>query len=372
MRLQQIRNVLAHPGPYVTLHLDASRATEDARQQQASRWTTTRHELEHHGVSPALIEELGERLAEPTRLPGEVRRTIVASPDEVLLDDARSGGSTWPETVTVGPLPDLAGWLSMVDGQFPFALVRTDRVGADIEMYVAPTRPVAERTTVSGDTFDITKLPEGDWAQDRYQRRAENTWAANARLVADQLRALDARYRPRLVVLCGDVRACAELTSVLGDVPGATVVTVTSGGRAAGTSDDALWEDVGRLLDEQRARDTDDLLQQLARGTAVGEGVITGPDRVADAMVKGEVDRLVLDLEDAHSATVTAADHAGLALPEPVLAAGPLPADQVLVAAAALTDAELAVLPHEAPLPQEFALAQGVAATLRWDDRVSS
>ncbi|HWJ83247.1 MAG TPA: Vms1/Ankzf1 family peptidyl-tRNA hydrolase [Nocardioides sp.] len=371
MRLQQIRNVLDHPGPYVTLHLDVSRATEDARQQAASRWTTTRHELEHQGVSQELIEQLGERLAEPTHLPGEVRRTIVASPEQVLLDDARSGGSSWPETVSVGPLPDLAGWLSMTDGQFPFALVRTDRVGADIEMYVAPSRPAAERTTVAGDTFDITKLPEGDWAQDKYQRRAENTWAANARLVAEQLRALDARYRPRLVVLCGDVRACAELASVLGEVPGATVVTVGSGGRAAGTSEEALWDDVHRLLDEQRARDTDELLQELARGTAVGEGVITGPDRVADAFVKGGVERLVLDLEDAHNAQVTAADHEGLALPGAAPSAGPLPADQVLVAAAAMTDAELAVLPHEVPLPQEFALAQGVAATLRWDDRTS-
>jgi hypothetical protein len=371
MRLQQVRNVLDHSGPFVSLHLDASRDTEDARQQQASRWTSTRHELEHQGVEAAVVEQLGELLAEPTHLPGQVRRTIVASSDGILLDDARTGTTSWPEAVTVGPLPDLAGWLSMVDGQFPFALVRVDRAGADIEMYVAPSSPVAERASVQGDTFDLTKVPEGDWAQDKYQRRAENTWAANARLVADQLKSLDARHRPRLVVLCGDVRACAELTSVLGPVQGAEVVTVTSGGRAAGTSDEALWDDVRRLLDEQRARDTDDLLQQLARGTAVAEGVITGTDRVADALVKGEVERLVLDLEDAHNATVAAADHPGLALPEPALSAGPLPADQVLVAAAALTDAEVSVLPHEVPLPQDFALAQGVAATLRWDERVS-
>jgi hypothetical protein len=372
MRLQQVRNVLDHPGPYVSLHVDASRDTEDARQQQAARWTTTRHELEREGVDPALVDQLGELLAEPTHLPGEVRRTIVATPDGILLDDARAGASTWPEAVSVGPLPDLAGWLSIVDGQVPFALVRVDRAGADIEMYLAPSRPAAATASVQGDTFDLTKVPEGDWAQDKYQRRAENTWAANARLVAEQLRSLDAKYRPRLVVLCGDVRACAELTSVIGPVPGGgDVVTVDSGGRAAGTSDEALWADVERLLDELRARETDDLLQELARGTAIAEGVITGPDRVADAFVKGEVERLVLDLEDARSTTVAASDHPGLVLPEGAMSAGPLPADQVLVAAAALTGAEVSVLPHEIPLPQDFALAQGVAATLRWDDRTS-
>lgn len=368
MELEQIRAVLDHPGPYITLHLDVSRATEDARQQLNTRWTTTRHELEHRGVTGPVLTELEQRLREPTHLAGEVRRTIVATPDQVVLDDARAGGTTWPETVAVGPLPDLAGWLTQTDGSFPFVLVRTDRAGADIEVYRALGGRVAETTSVEGDTFDITKLPQGDWAQDKYQQRAENTWHANAELVAGQLRDLDHRYRPRLIVVCGDVRARSDLAGLVRDLR-ATVAVVDSGGRAAGASDEALWRDVRRLLDEGRARETEALLQQLARGTAVGEGVVTGPDRVAEALVKGEVERLVLDLEEAHSATVDAADHPGLPLPEPVLTAGPLPADQVLVAAAALTGAAASLLPHEVSLPQEFALASGVAATLRWDDR---
>ncbi|UMG91926.1 Vms1/Ankzf1 family peptidyl-tRNA hydrolase [Nocardioides sp. TF02-7] len=361
--------MLDQPGPYVSLHLDVSRDTEDARQQLTSRWTRARHELEHQGITGSLLDELEERVQEVTHLPGQVRRTIVATPERVVLDDVRGGDTTWPETVTVGPLPDVAGWISMVDGEFPFALVRTDRVGADIEVYVASGTHAAETTTVEGDTFDVTKLPQGDWQHDKYQQRAENTWEANAKLVADQLREMSARHRPRLVVVCGDVRARSELAQLLDGQPGSTVVTVESGGRAAGTSDEALWADVRRVLDEHRAHQTADLLQELARGAATGEGVITGVDRVADAFVKGEVERLVLDLEDARETTVTAADHPGLALPEPALAAGALPADQVLVAAAALTSASVSLLPHEVALPQEFALANGVAATLRWDDR---
>lgn len=369
MHLDQIRTVLDHPGPYISLHLDVSRATEDARQQLDARWTRTRHELEHQGVTGPVLTELEQRLREPSHLRGEVRRTIVATPDEVVLDEVRAGGTGWPETVAVGPLPDVAGWLAQADGSAPFVLVRADRAGADIEVYLAPGGRVAESTSVDGDTFDLTKLPEGDWAQDKYQQRAENTWHANAVLVADQLRELDARHRPRLVVVCGDVRARSDLADLLSDLR-ATVAVVDSGGRAAGASDEALWGDVRRLLDEDRARETETLLQELARGTAIAHGVVTGPDRVADALVKGEVERLVLDLEDAHATTVDPADHPGLALPEPVLTAGPLPADQVLVAASALTGAEASLLPHEVSLPQEFALASGVAATLRWDDRV--
>jgi hypothetical protein len=369
MRLDQIRSVLDQPGPYITLHLDVSRSTEDARQQLDARWTTTRHELEHHGITGPVLTELEERLREPTGLAGEVRRTLVATPDRVVFDEVRAGPAGWPEGVGVGPLPDVAGWLAQTDGSFPFAVVRTDRAGADIEVYLAPGGKPTQTTSVEGDTFDLTKLPEGDWAQDKYQQRAENTWHANAQLVADQLRDIDSRYRPRLVVVCGDVRARSDLAGLLSDLD-ASIAVSESGGRAAGVSDEALWNDVRRHLDETRARDIDALFQELARGTAIGEGVVTGPDRVADALVKGEVERLVLDLGDAHETTVDPDDHPGLALPEAALHAGPLPADQVLVAAAALTGAEVSVLPHEVPLPQDFALSSGVAATLRWDDRV--
>ncbi|PWN04168.1 hypothetical protein DJ010_00440 [Nocardioides silvaticus] len=369
MRLDKIRSVLDRPGPYVTLHLDVGRASEDARQQLDARWTTARHQLEHEGVGADVINELERRFREPTGLPGDVRRTLVSNTDEVLLDDARAGSTPWPETVAVGPLPDLAGWIAQSDGDVRFALVRTDRTGADIELYLAPGTRAATSTSVEGDTFDITKLPEGDWAQDKYQQRAENTWHANAQLVADRIAALDQQYRPELIVVCGDVRARSDLADLLSG-SAATVAVVESGGRAAGTSDEALWSDVRRLVDECSARATDALLQELQRGTATGRGVLAGPDRVADALVKGEVERLLLDLGDAREVTVDPADHPGLALPEAV-GAGPLPADQVLVAAAALTGASVSVLPHEVPLPQELALASGVAATLRWDDRAA-
>lgn len=359
MQLDKVRTLLDRPGPYVSVHLDVSRTTEDARQQIDARWTTSRHELERHGIDAAVVDEIGERLHEPTHLPGEVRRTIVATPEGVVLDDARAGSSWWPEGVSVGPLPDLAGWLGMVDGEFPFVLVRTDRAGADIEVYVAPSQAVAEQKSVDGETLDIRRLPEGDWMHKKYQQRAENNWQANAELVAEQLRDLARRYQPRLVVVCGDVRARTDLVDIIGDVPQVDVEVVESGGRAAGVDEDALWRDVHRVLATYAARDTDDLLQRLARGTAVGEGAVVGVDPVVDAFVQGEVERLALDLAGAHDRTIDVADHPGLSLPEGANTAGPLPADQVLVAAAALTDAQLTVLPRDV-------LDDPVAATLRW------
>jgi hypothetical protein len=102
------------------------------------------------------------------------------------------------------------------------------------------------------------------------------------------------------------------------------------------------------------------VVETLDRGRATGKGVVTGLDAVLDALVRAEVDRLVLDLQAMHDLTVRPADHPGLALPGSAATAGELPADQVLVAAAAATGAEVVVL------PRELAHGGGVSATLRF------
>jgi len=361
--LAAVRPVLERPGPFTTVHLDVSRTAEDHRQQLEARLTNTRHTLEHAGIDAALIEEIGDRLREQTHATGEVRRTLVAEQGEVVFDDVRLGHTSWPETVATGPLPDLAGWASQLDGGFPFVLVRADRRGADIEAYAAASRPPVARTEVEGTEWDLTKLPEGDWAQDRYQRRAENNWEANARLVAAEVDQLRRRLRPRLVVLAGDVRARADLAELLdeGGAGASSVAQIESGGRAAGASEEAMWTDVMRLLANLEASAHHDLVEVLERGTARSEGVAGDLDQVVDSLVLGEVDTVVLDLAVAHDLRVDPGRHPGLPLPDGALTAGPLPADQVLLAAAALTGAGLSLLPRDLT-PGE----RGVAATLRW------
>lgn len=370
MKLDTVRPIYEHAGPFVSLHLDVSRDTETGRQQIDSRWTTTRHELERRSIPGALIDQLEQRLREPTHVKGPVRRTIIATPEEVLFDDVRAGRSPWPETVEVGPLPDLAGWVSMADGQFPFLIVRADRLGADLELYLAANAGVAEAREVDGSDLHLTKVPDGDWAQDKFQQRAENQWHENAQLAVAAIEELLVGRGVQLVVIAGDVRARADIAQMLGERDDLTIVQTEAGGRAAGASDEALWAAVGKAVADVQAHAVDRVGQRLARGLAVAEGVVTGPDAVADALVKGAVEQLVLDLDDAHATAVSAADHPGLALPTAAEKAGELPADQVLIAAAALTDAEVSVVPHELPLPRELTLSSGVAALLRWDDRV--
>lgn len=359
MRLTPIREVVERPAPFVTVQAEVGHPAEDARQQLDARWTSIRHRLEHEDVPAALVEEIGERLHEPPAAPGQVRRTIVAADGQIVFDDVQAGAVPWPETTDVGLLPDLAGWLAQADRQVSFGLVVADREGADISFHRGLAATREDRTQVHGQDFQITKVPEGDWAQLQYQRSAENAWKRNAEEVADSVRSGIKRHRPDVVVLAGDDRARHLVEEALegAQVP---LVHVEAGGRAAGSSEEALQGAVRRVLADLEARRDQEIAARLLEASGQGAGAARGLDEVLDAFVQGQVERLVLDLEAARELTVDPAEHPGLPLPEGTT--GALPADRVLVAAAAATQAELSLL------PRELTKGTGVAALLRWDE----
>jgi hypothetical protein len=358
MNLATIQQLYTHDGPFLSIHMDVSRNTEDAAQQIEARWTTLRHDLERDGIEPGLSEQIGARLQERTEVAGEARRTLVAADGEILFDDVRAGHTIWPESIGFGPLPDLAAWLHQVDGQMPFLLVTADREGADLDFYRAMSRPDPDHEEIHGDTLHITKVPQGDWAQKQFQRRSENVWAKNAREVADTVRTVCSQQKPRVVVLAGDERARSNIAAELEGLP-CDVEQVTAGGRAAGVSEDALWDEVKAVLARLEAFDDEQISARLLEKSGRGEGAARGLGDVLDALVQGKVERLVVDLQAAHEMSIDPADHPGL--PVPASAKGELPADQVLVAAGAATDVELTLL------PLEQTKGAGVAALLRWD-----
>ena len=360
MLLDAIRPVFDRSGPYLTIHAEVGRTDEHALDQLDARWTTIRHELEHRGVAADLIEDIGERLRENTHIAGEARRTIVATPTEVVFDDVQPGHALWPETVDQADLPDLSGWLRHADRAVPFMLVQVDRTGGDLAFYRAVNQPAADDRTVDGESFQITKVPQGDWAHKEYQNRAEGLWSQNAQLVAEELTSIARRQHPRAVLVAGDVRAAEELVDALGKHP-IPVVRLSSGGRAAGTSDESLWAEVRTVVAGLEADADQEVADQLAEGTGRQQGVALGSADVLDALVRGQVDRLVLDLDQARDATVHPVDFPGLDLPEPASRAAEVPADRALVAAAARSDAQISLLPADL-IPQ-----RGVAAVLRWD-----
>jgi len=89
--------------------------------------------------------------------------------------------------------------------------------------------------------------------------------------------------------------------------------------------------------------------------------VATGIGDVVEAFVRGQVDRLLIDPAAAAGFTVEPERYPGLALGAVADLPASLPADRVLVAAAALTDAEV-VVSRASTLGGAPA-----AALLRWD-----
>lgn len=365
MDLTRLRPVYEEPGPYVTLHVETGRTTEDGESQVDARWTSIRHDLERFGLGGDLVAEIGDRVRSNTHLPGAVRRTVVANDDGILFDDVQAGESSQPEVVDRAELPELSGWLAQEDQAVPFVLAVVDREGADIEVHRALTRPADDSETVTGETFYITKVAVGDWAHKQFQQTAENTWKHNAALVAEAVHSLARRHRPAVVLVAGEVRARSEVTAALQDQGVeelGDVLQVESGGRAAGASEEALWQEVRGHLTRVAAGTDAEVAARLDEARGRGEGAATGLQEVLDALAKAQVEHLVVDLAALAGHTVDPGAHEGLALPEPAAGARELPADRALVASAALSGATLSVL------PAAMSRGGGVSALLRWAD----
>jgi hypothetical protein len=364
VHLERLRPVFEEPGPYLTIHVDVGRASENGAERLESRWTSIRHSLERAQVSGVLVAEIDDRIHEITHLPGEVRRTIVAAGERILLDDVQAGHNPHPEVVDIATLPDIAPWIDVEDQAFPFVLAVVDRIGGEVSAYRAATRPPVDEETVTGQTFYVTKVAEGDWAQKQFQQTAENRWHENAELVAEAVRAAAVSSAAKAVLVAGEVRARAEVVKAIESLDHGfgPVLEVESGGRAAGSSDEALWDEVHTHLRELVAAADAEVAARLDEGRGRGEGVATGVDEVLDALVKGQVDRLVVDLEVLADKTVSPGQYEGLPLPAPAVHEQELPADRVLVAAATLTGADLTVL------SASMTHGGGASALLRWDD----
>jgi hypothetical protein len=358
--LTPLQDLFNHQGPFLTIHAEVGRGTEDAGQQIDARWTNIRRQLEEAGVGGDLVADLEAKLRDNRHVAGEARMTLVAADGKVVFEDVQAGHSIAPETTELAPLPDLSGWLQQADARVPFVLVVADREGADIDVYRALSDPDHEHREVSGETFHITKVPQGDWAQKQFQQSAENQWKRNAEEVADEVRSIARSHRPALVVLAGEERARSEVAAALDGIQ-TDVVQVEAGGRAAGSSEEALWAEVrtvlARVLADQQAAVAERLLERSGQGS----GAVRGVDEVLDALVQGQVERLVLDLGAARDKRVRPADHPGLTLPESARTAESVPADRLLVAAGAATGADISLLPTAATK------GAGVAALLRWD-----
>ena len=360
MDTSPLRPAFEASGPFATALVDVSRDSESGAQQHELQVRAACDRLAEQGAPDKLVERLRERLAEPPGGGAPVARLVVATEDGVVLAEEGRFRADQP-VATFGLLPDLARWIGHRDASVRFVLALVDHEGGDVALYDSDVPDPSEEVSV-GDVDDahVHHVPVGGWSALRYQRNTENVWAENAEKV---VAALEHQLRAghRLILLAGDPRSRGLVRDGLADTE-SQLVELESGTRHEDGGDEALQQAVREALLGVVVRRRLDLAHQLRQEVGRGGAAAAGVKQVAEALVKGQVRTLLLDPAALAEERLDPQDHVGLTLPTGV-PAGPLRADLALVAAAVLTDADVAVA-------TSCALGgEPVAALLRWEER---
>ncbi|NED95959.1 hypothetical protein G1H11_11625 [Phytoactinopolyspora alkaliphila] len=354
--------ICSRPGPFLSVYIDVSRDVDEAEHRIGVRWRSAREELHRAGAPASLLDLVGERVLDPSGAGGRVARMVVAADDEILLDEVTLRPRA-QEALTWGPLPDVTGWLSDRSTTMPVLVVLADREGADFELYDAWPEPPVVTDSFHGDDLHVKKVAVGGWAHKQYQRRSEWTWRRNAEEVAAEIdRHVDDGVP--LVVVAGDLRAQGEIRHAVSEKAREILVELETGGRAAGSSRDALDQAidhaVGDVVVTDRLRTLNELEEQAGRGGAAAVGL----REVLGKLTLGQVRTVLLSPDEASTQIVATRDYPGLPLPTEAQNSDELRADLAVVCAAAATDAEVAIVPRAKS-------GDGVSAVLRWDDQRS-
>lgn len=376
MKIDWLKPLLGHPGPFATVYIDATRANEVGYREVENRWKGVRRELHQQGVPDPVLDALEEVALRPTRVAGPHGRVLIADEGGVLVDRVLQE----PPAMTQGrwdQVPALLQAARAGDEAVRHVRVAVDRTGADMVWSDAAGYVTsAETETVQGDHDVINKVSAGGWGQRRVETRAEDSWERNAETVAAELERQVGEHRPEVVLLTGDVRSVPLVRRALGRAVEEIVVEVPGGGRAAGIQEAAFEEHVSDALDSFRERRREKVLAEFRQEQGRESGAVTSVDDVVTVLSRGQVEELIL--ADAY-AQDTSPDGRTLWIgPSPLHIAASraelealgvsegieeLPAPIALVRAAIGQDAGVTFAPDGS-----VELIGGVGATLRWSD----
>ena len=368
MRLDWLHRLTEHAGPFATVVTDASRDGEDADHTVELRWRAHAARLAELGAPEEVVQALAPAVSSPTRRGGAVGRVVVAAPDGVLLDQVLPEPPL-EERTSWGPVPDLLPVVRALSRSTSYVLAEVDATGADVQA-VSARGDELEAATVVGDHDVLHKFAGGGWSHRRFQMRVQDSVQRNAAEVADQLASEVRRYKPDVVLVTGADASVAALVDECAPPVAERLVRLHTGGRAAGTSEEALAEEISRVLDERSRTRDEEVLDRFARGRAVQRDGVAGLDAVVAAFQRDQVDELLLaDRDLDHLVWVTGTPDQLATSTDDLEAIGATQrsqarADAALVWAAIGTRAGVTVVPSE----RTDELADGVGAVLRWVD----
>jgi hypothetical protein len=360
MKLPALSQVLTNdPGPFATAYADVSRVAAAGDDEVTLTARAARDELVAAGCPADVAEALQDALGASTHTGGEVARVVVASAQGVVFSALVHGRRPQP-TTSWGALPDLGPWLADATLVTPFVLARVDHAGGNVSTYSdGAAGPLRQEQEAGGDANFLHKT-----GGDNRDRSTEEEWKRSADDVAAEIER-QVTAGPSLVLVSGEPDAVSEVRTKLGHLE-AEIVELQGGRRNADGGEAAFDEEITETLRGQAVTANLDVLAQLKqrlgeRAQGSSSRGAAGVGEVLDALVVGQVDTLLLDPAAAAETSVTLSEHPGLSVGA-VEPKGSLPADQVLVALAALTDADVRI-ERRGTLGGE-----PVAALLRWDN----
>jgi hypothetical protein len=340
VKSDRLAPIYADPGPFASAYLEVSRDQEQGNRVVELAVRAVRAGLAEQGAPADVLNELEQRLGQSTGQPAPISRCVVASERGILFDELTRSHHAQP-VATWGPLPDMGAWLTDASGQLPFVLALVDHEGGDVTTYSADDMEPEREASVGKPSKHEHKVRGGGWSHLKWQRSAETIWAQNAAEVAAEIER-QVRNGPDLVILAGDEHSRSQVAERLSDTISAQLVILERSGRPVDGGDDALAADVESVLRDAVVAHQLSLVHELKDRMGRGESVALGVRDVADALVRGQVDQLMIDPEAATDFTLRPSDHPGLTLGVNTLA-DDLRADQALIAAACMTNADIAV-----------------------------
>ena len=366
MELHDLTPVLSAEGPFVTVLVDSESDVEQAADKYDLQWKNVLRELEEKGVDARTREAVAAAKGEHAE--GAARLVVASVPDATVRFAGSLSAPPRRPVVDVSPLPHLLPLVDDASSRVPHVVVLADRTGADVSAHY-DAQTVAREVTVKGHAPDIRKVPVGGWSHLRYQHRAENGWAANAREIVAAVVDLAHQVDAKLVVLAGDER---ELGHVRENLPtDAPELVVVPGGRGQDGSTALVRQRVADAVALHVAHGTLDLLADYAQERGQDKRACDGLPDVLEALRKAQVETLLITTDTEQDATLwfgpeptqvaaTAGELTDLGVASPQ--EGPLV--DVLLRAAIGTGADVQLVPGEL----ETAPQMGLGATLRYAD----
>ncbi len=345
MNTGELRRVLAHRGPFATVHLDGSHDTENAAREQELRWRAARAELAENGADEETLAALDDAVRNARPAEGRVGRLLIAAGGEVLLDRTLAGPPPAP-VARVGACPYLLPLVELDSCQVAHVAALVDMVGADVRA-VDTDGVVRTEHATEGDDNPVHKVRGGGWSHLRIQHNVEETVHRNVRKVAEELTRLVDEVGARLLVVAGEKAVVAEVAEEL--PPRCREILAEPAGRRENEGAD-FDRIVASLAAERSRADQDEVVEEFRAALAADRGLaVQGLAETTAALREGNAAAVVFGDDAALHETMvwTSAEPMTVALKEDELRAvgaqqvDRARADEALPAAALLVGADL-------------------------------